>query len=140
MTPKSHRITLEVVRAALAAALIACGGAKEGVPPSADSAREKANAPIAADSARSKYASGAVVVFAGTSLTAGLGLDPDSAYPQQVQRLMKADGMNFEVVNAGVSGETSSALLRRLPWLLREPFDVIVIETGANDGLRGIPV
>ena len=80
------------------------------------------------------------IVFAGTSLTAGLGLDPDSAYPQHVQRLIDSAGMNYEVVNAGVSGETSSALLRRLDWLLREPFSVFVVETGANDGLRGIPV
>jgi acyl-CoA thioesterase-1 len=80
------------------------------------------------------------IVFAGTSLTAGMGLDPDSAYPQHVQRLIDSAGMNYEVVNAGVSGETSSALLRRLDWLLREPFSVFVVETGANDGLRGIPV
>lgn len=80
------------------------------------------------------------VVFAGTSLTAGLGLDPDSAYPVHVQRLIDSAGLDYEVVNAGVSGETSSALLRRLDWLLREPFAVFVIETGANDGLRGIPV
>jgi acyl-CoA thioesterase-1 len=80
------------------------------------------------------------IVFAGTSLTAGMGLDPDSAYPQHVQRMIDSAGMNYEVVNAGVSGETSSALLRRLDWLLREPFAVFVVETGANDGLRGIPV
>ena len=80
------------------------------------------------------------IVFAGTSLTAGLGLDSDSAYPQHVQRMIDSAGMNYEVVNAGVSGETSSALLRRLDWLLREPFSVFVVETGANDGLRGIPV
>lgn len=80
------------------------------------------------------------IVFAGTSLTAGLGLDPDSAYPQHLQRMIDSAGMSYGVVNAGVSGETSSALLRRLDWLLREPFAVIVVETGANDGLRGIPV
>ena len=80
------------------------------------------------------------IVFAGTSLTAGMGLDPDSAYPQHVQRLIDSAGLKYEVVNAGVSGETSSALLRRLDWLLREPFAVFVVETGANDGLRGIPV
>ena len=80
------------------------------------------------------------IVFAGTSLTAGLGLEPDSAYPQHVQRMIDSAGMSYRVVNAGVSGETSSALLRRLDWLLREPFAVFVVETGANDGLRGIPV
>ena len=81
-----------------------------------------------------------VILFAGTSLTAGLGLEPDSAYPMRIQRLLDSERLNYEVVNAGYSGETSSGLLRRLDWLLRAPFDVIVIETGANDGLRGIPV
>jgi len=80
-----------------------------------------------------------VVLFAGTSLTAGLGLSPDSAYPMLIQRKIDAAGLPFEVVNAGVSGETSSGLLDRLGWLLRARFDVLVVETGANDGLRGIP-
>lgn len=77
------------------------------------------------------------VVFLGTSLTAGLGLDPDSAYPAVVGRLAAAAGTPIEVVNAGVSGETSAGALRRVDWVLREPADVVVLETGANDGLRG---
>jgi acyl-CoA thioesterase I len=81
-----------------------------------------------------------VVLFAGTSITAGLGLAPDSAYPMMIQRKIDSAGLPFEVVNAGVSGETSSGLLDRLGWLLRARFDVLVLETGANDGLRGIPV
>jgi acyl-CoA thioesterase I len=79
------------------------------------------------------------IVFAGTSLTAGLGLSPDSAYPMLIQRKIDSAGLPFEVVNAGVSGETSSGLIDRLNWLLRGTFDVFVVETGANDGLRGIP-
>lgn len=81
-----------------------------------------------------------VVLFLGTSLTAGLGLDPDSAYPQRVQRKIDARSLPYQVVNAGVSGETSAGLLRRLDWVLQRPADVIVVETGANDGLRGLPV
>lgn len=77
------------------------------------------------------------VVFLGTSLTAGLGLDPDSAYPALVERKAAAAGTPITVVNAGVSGETSAGALRRVDWVLREPADVIVVETGANDGLRG---
>lgn len=77
------------------------------------------------------------VVFVGTSLTAGLGLDPDSAYPAVVGRLAAAAGTPIDVVNAGVSGETSAGALRRIDWVLREPADVVVVETGANDGLRG---
>lgn len=80
------------------------------------------------------------VLFLGTSLTAGLGLDPDSAYPQLIQRKIDASALPYQVVNAGVSGETSAGLLRRLDWVLQSPADVIVVETGANDGLRGIPV
>jgi acyl-CoA thioesterase-1 len=81
-----------------------------------------------------------VILFLGTSLTAGLGLDPDSAYPARIQRKADSAGVHFEVVNAGVSGETSAGLLRRLDWVLRRPASVIVVETGANDGLRGQPV
>lgn len=79
------------------------------------------------------------VLFAGTSLTAGLGLEPDSAYPMLIQRKIDSAGLPFDVVNAGVSGETSAGLLDRLDWLLRGKFSVLVLETGANDGLRGIP-
>jgi acyl-CoA thioesterase-1 len=80
------------------------------------------------------------IVFVGTSITAGLGLDPDSAFPQLIDRKLDSLRLPYDAVNAGVSGETSAGLLRRIDWLLREPFDVVVIETGANDGLRGAPV
>ncbi|MGH7676980.1 MAG: GDSL-type esterase/lipase family protein, partial [Gemmatimonadaceae bacterium] len=79
------------------------------------------------------------ILFAGTSLTAGLGLEPDSAYPAQIQRLIDKAGLKYEVVIAGYSGERSSGLLRRIDWLKREPHDNVIIETGANDGLNGIP-
>jgi acyl-CoA thioesterase-1 len=77
------------------------------------------------------------VVFIGTSLTAGLGLDPDSAYPALVERKADSAGTPISTVNAGVSGETSAGALRRIDWVLGEPADVVVVETGANDGLRG---
>jgi acyl-CoA thioesterase I len=80
------------------------------------------------------------LLFVGTSLTAGLGLEADSAYPQRFARMVDSAGLPYDVINAGVSGETSAGLLRRLDWLLRGPVDVLVLETGANDGLRGIPV
>jgi acyl-CoA thioesterase I len=79
----------------------------------------------------------AVVLFVGTSLTAGYGLDPDEAFPALVQRKIDAAGLGYRVVNAGVSGETSAGALRRIDWLLRQPVSVLVLETGANDGLRG---
>ncbi len=81
------------------------------------------------------------VVFVGTSLTAGLGLpDPDEAYPALIQNRIDSLGLNYRVVNAGVSGETSAGALKSIGWLMRSPASVVVIETGANDGLRGLSV
>ena len=77
------------------------------------------------------------MLIVGTSLTAGLGLDPDSAYPAILQRKLDSAGVRFRVVNAGFSGETSAGALRRIEWLLRDTAAVVMIETGANDGLRG---
>lgn len=79
-------------------------------------------------------------LIVGTSLTAGLGLDPEQAYPAVLQRKADSAGFGVRVVNAGLSGETSAGARRRLEWLLREPAAVVMIETGANDGLRGLDV
>ncbi len=87
--------------------------------------------------ARGLVADGGVVVFFGDSLTAGFGLDPDLAFPALVQELISERGWTYRVVNAGVSGETSSGGLRRIDWLLRQDVDVLVLELGANDALRG---
>jgi acyl-CoA thioesterase-1 len=73
----------------------------------------------------------------GTSLTAGHGVALEDAYPALVQRKVDSAGLNFRIVNAGVDGETSAGGLRRLSWLLRQPVDVLLLELGANDGLRG---
>jgi acyl-CoA thioesterase I len=81
-----------------------------------------------------------VVLFLGTSLTAGLGLLAEDAFPAVVQEKIDSAGLPFHVVNAGVSGETSAGARRRIDWLLRQRFDVLVIETGANDMLRGTNV
>lgn len=79
-----------------------------------------------------------MVVFMGTSLTAGLGLpSPEQSYVAQVDRLADSAGHPIQAVNAGVSGETSAGGLRRLDWILRRPLDLLVLELGANDGLRG---
>jgi acyl-CoA thioesterase I len=78
-----------------------------------------------------------VVLFFGTSLTAGLGLDPDEAYPALIQTKIDAAHLIYRVVNAGVSGETSAAGLRRIDWVLRQGVAVFVLELGANDALRG---
>ena len=81
------------------------------------------------------------VVFLGTSLTAGYGLDDGSArFTDRIQARVDSAGLPFEIVNAGVSGDTSAGGLRRIGWLLRAPVKVLVIELGANDGLRGLSV
>ena len=80
------------------------------------------------------------VVVLGDSLAAGYGLDPSESFPALLQKKIDAAGLKFTVVNAGVSGDTSSGGLRRIDWLLKRRVDVLVLELGGNDGLRGIPV
>jgi len=81
-----------------------------------------------------------VVLFFGDSLTAGYGVGKEQAYPAVVQTRIDSLGWDFEVVNAGLSGETSAAGLRRIDWILRRQVDVFVLELGGNDGLRGVPL
>ncbi len=84
-------------------------------------------------------ASGKVtVLFFGTSLTAGYGLDPAIAFPRLIEELATTDGTPIEAVNAGLSGETSAGAVRRIDWTLRKPVDVVIIETGGNDALRAL--
>ena len=112
----------------LVSAAVACGGEAasrgEPRPPAAPAAPD--NRPV--------------VLFLGTSLTAGLGVDPDRAYPAVLQRRFDSLNLGLRAVNAGVSGETSAGLLRRLPHTLAGDLRVVVVETGANDGLRGLNV
>ena len=78
------------------------------------------------------------VVFLGDSLTAGLGVERDEAYPAIVTNILAKEGVDIDPVNAGVSGDTTAGGLRRLDWLLKQKPDVIVVGLGGNDGLRGI--
>lgn len=79
-----------------------------------------------------------VIVAVGDSLTAGYRVAEEEAYPAVLQRRLARAGQNFDVVNAGISGETSSGTLSRLDWILTLKPDIMILETGANDGLRGI--
>jgi acyl-CoA thioesterase-1 len=81
-----------------------------------------------------------IILFLGDSITAGFGLDPAGAFPALIQKKIDARGWSFRVVNAGQSGDTSAGGLGRLDWLLKNRVDVLVLELGANDGLRGLPV
>jgi acyl-CoA thioesterase I len=80
------------------------------------------------------------ILFFGTSLTAGYGLDPSEAYPELIQNRIDSLKLPYKVINAGLSGETSAAGKSRITWLLKQKIDVFVLELGANDGLRGIAV
>jgi len=130
---------------ALAALVLLCGcGRGADAPRRAASTSPAAPAPagsVLTSPAPARLPPGAddrpVILFVGTSLTAGLGLDPEQAFPALVQRKLDAAGLSYRVVNAGVSGETSAGALRRIDWLMRQPVAVLVLETGANDGLRG---
>jgi acyl-CoA thioesterase-1 len=83
-------------------------------------------------------ASRAIVAF-GDSLTAGLGVAPDEAYPALLQARLAREGYDYRVVNAGVSGDTSAGGLRRIDWALRVSPAIVIVALGANDGLRGLP-
>ena len=117
----------------LALMFVSLAGCGPGEPP-----------PAAADSTASAGASKAppalpAVLVVGTSLTAGLGVDPSDAWPAVLQRTIDSAGLALRVVNAGVSGETSAGALRRVDWLLeREHPAIFILETGGNDGLRGL--
>jgi acyl-CoA thioesterase-1 len=80
------------------------------------------------------------LVVLGDSLAAGFGVEPSQAFPALLQEKISAAGLNYTVVNAGVSGDTSSDGLNRINWLLKRRIDVLILELGGNDGLRGIPV
>lgn len=81
-----------------------------------------------------------VILFFGDSLTAGYGLEPEEAFPALIQAQIDSLELDYTVVNAGLSGETTSGGRNRLSWVLNQKTDVFVLELGANDGLRGIPL
>jgi len=83
-------------------------------------------------------AEGQRIVAFGNSLTAGLGVGSDEAYPAELQRRLDQDGYRYRVVNAGVSGETTAGGLRRVSWILQSKPDLVILELGGNDGLRGL--
>jgi acyl-CoA thioesterase-1 len=93
-----------------------------------------ASAPSAADQKVQK-----IVAF-GNSLTAGMGLTTTETYPAQLQKILEDDGFQYEVVNAGISGETTSGGLRRIDWTLDDDVKFVILELGANDFLRGTPI
>lgn len=90
-------------------------------------------------STKSTSAKKNILIF-GDSLTAGLGVEIEEAFPALLGNKIDSLGLEYEVINAGLSGETSAAGKARIDWLLKDKVDIFVLELGANDGLRGIPV
>jgi len=91
-----------------------------------------------ASAAQQQHAYTGTIVAAGDSLTAGLGVNEKDAFPAQMERKLREAGYNWEVINAGISGATSSGMLQRINWVLKLKPDIVILETGANDGMRGI--
>ena len=128
------RMILCALLSALPLLVAACGPAGEPRPAAALGAATVANLQ------QGRLASSPRIVFLGDSLTAGLGLPREQAVPSLIQERLDAEGFAYEVVNAGVSGDTSAGGLSRLDWSLDGDVAILVIELGANDGLRGLPV
>ena len=119
---------------ALPLVAVACG--------SADSPRAQASsgAAVQRQTEPERLRASRRIVFLGDSLTAGLGLPREQSTPSLIQDRLTAEGYDYEVINAGVSGDTSASGLSRLDWSLDGDVEILVIELGANDGLRGLPV
>lgn len=124
-------------------ALAACGS-EQNVSDSKARATDVARSPsIAADTASVRDTTSAkskkvTVLFFGTSLTAGYGLDPSIAFPNLIAKKSVATDTPIDAINAGLSGETSAGAVRRIEWALKRPVDVVVVETGGNDALRAL--
>ena len=124
----------------LCAGQAACG-AGEGAPPGGDRGTQVQDVSLIAAPAPPPAADpGPLLVALGDSLTAGLGLDTDQAYPALLERRLRAEGSDLTVVNAGVSGDTTAAGLRRAEWALEGDVRILIVALGGNDALRGLPV
>ncbi len=130
--------TAAAAAVAVSCLCFACGSGNGASPP-----REAAKPDDISSGSTAAVANRPRIVVLGDSLTAGLGLSQDDAYPTLLQRRIDAAGLNYSVVNAGVSGDTSAGGLSRLDWALGENADdvrILIVALGGNDGLRGLPV
>lgn len=124
-------------RAVLCAAPLGCLWAAACAPAATD---EGVGRPAAVSRAAEQPPDGPRIVAFGDSLTAGLGLAPEEAYPARLQERLDRAGHRLRVVNAGVSGDTTAGGLRRLAWALEGDVRILILALGGNDGLRGLPV
>ena len=114
--------------------LLACGG-KSGQTINNSSVTNEQTEENVNETANDK-----VIVFFGDSLTAGYGLETEESFPTVIQQFIDSLSLNYTVINAGLSGETTASGRNRLDWVLNQKADVFILELGANDGLRGIPL
>lgn len=114
--------------------LISC---KNGDQQNKESEKE---ASTSAETKNSEISKTSTILFFGNSLTAGYGLDTDEAFPALIQNRLDSLDYDYKVINAGLSGETTAGGLGRIDWILKQPVDIFVLELGANDGLRGVPL
>jgi acyl-CoA thioesterase I len=135
----SHHVCLSLAFIFVGLSICSTGCGKDGQPGSTASTGQPAPA-VAAPVASKTEDERPKIVCLGDSLTAGLGLVETQSYPYLLQQKINDDGFSYEVVNAGVSGDTSAGGLRRLDWALQENVRVLVVALGANDGLRGLSV
>ena len=127
-----------ILVAAVAVPMLACNRPDQPVEARLDTTAVPAP-PVAGSPGTPSAAARPRIVFLGDSLTAGLGLPPEQSVPALIQKRLNEEDYVYEVVNAGVSGDTSAGGLSRLDWSLDGDVRVLVIELGANDGLRGLP-
>jgi acyl-CoA thioesterase-1 len=123
----------------MCAAVAGCGGSERSTESNPPAAAPPANASAPASSAPAPADARPKIVVLGDSLTAGLGLPTERAYPILLQERLNSKGLSYEVVNAGVSGDTSAGGLARLDWALQGDVRILIVALGGNDALRGLP-
>jgi len=112
---------------------LSCGNEKKSVAAEEKSATEESEN-------NSEEENSKTILFFGDSITAGYGLETDEAFPNLIQQRLDSLGYDYTVINAGLSGETTAGGLNRIDWVLKQNVEIFVLELGANDGLRGVPL
>ncbi|WP_246020029.1 arylesterase [Muriicola soli] len=136
MIPPNMRSLLKLCYLLVFTFLLACGESAEK-----STSKERGTEKISAESTdKDSVSSKKTIVFFGNSLTAGMGLEPEQSFPSVISGKIDSLDLDYFVINAGISGETTASGESRIGWLMRDRIDVFVLELGANDGLRGIPL
>jgi acyl-CoA thioesterase-1 len=133
-------LLMRTTLSALALFLVVAAACRPGAPDPPAASTQAAPPAAPAPAPAPVAANEPLVIFLGDSLTAGLGLGAEQAFPALVEKRLEEKGIGIRVLNAGVSGDTTAGGLARLDWLLSQKPDVVAVELGGNDGLRGLPL